>query len=554
MSAIIPIISPVGVFNIWHLGQVYQAGVGGSTGNRVPNVDDLVVDPNSGFLRVTAVDPVTHLSTLVPWDLFNLGGGINQEDIILASGPGDLNEAYRVYVDTNVVPHRMKFDSSLHIYGATNTYVKVFLGTNTGPNGIVISGMYNPSNVLTTTNIPLALAAMGSATNYTIKSPVDGWCTRTIANHDVVTLVVYTADGVKTRESKLVAVTTNVISTTAYDALYITDISLESPFMSLTNNRLLEYPINMLLQSGAMVGVVQYQNGSVQRYPVDGVKFSLLGINNYLATTAGQTVNLMLRYQLANNEFTTLPTANPTDRAVTKSYQLITTDSVGRYTVKIYAIPYWNTVTLRYSIKYFLYNLDRDVISDVTPFITYSGTGDTFNGNLYNQTQKLDLGINLDQLGSGYEYYYHAQTINVTLTATAVNTTASSYFTIEYDADSIYGTSKFAIAQTDPDNAGATRLSVSNGLTSVEAWKDNFYTILDPLFLGNIENGPLQPTHVNVAIGSWQREVLIEDILNPINNITTAVPNGSLVELRFINRTMSDIFELAVAPLIIRRL
>lgn len=142
-------------FSVWHIREIYTGPTG--TGIFVPNVDDMVMDWNSGVYRVAAVDHYrTNLSYLVKVNLNALGGGIDDGDIAVVTGPGANSNSFRVYINTEVTPHTMAIDSRVIWNGAANAYVKVFKGTDTSETtGVVISAMVSTNGNITSENIPL---------------------------------------------------------------------------------------------------------------------------------------------------------------------------------------------------------------------------------------------------------------------------------------------------------------------------------------------------------------------------------------------------------------
>ena len=92
-------------FRTWNITQIYTGPAG--PGRYVPNVDDMVIDWNSGFYRVVSVNSLTLLSTLDFVPLENMNGGVLEEDVLLGSGPGGHSDSYRVYVDNSTTPPRL---------------------------------------------------------------------------------------------------------------------------------------------------------------------------------------------------------------------------------------------------------------------------------------------------------------------------------------------------------------------------------------------------------------------------------------------------------------
>lgn len=535
----------------WFIDDIYSGPTG--KGQYVPMIDDMVWSWEEGILRVMNVDDVTNLSTLVPYNLATMNGGAQIQDVLLGIGQGVATAAHRVYINTSVVPHVMAFDHRLRLYGSRASYVKVFYNHNTTSAGHVVSAMYNSSNVAISENIPLELVMMNNTTNHAVKTPTLAWCNETIPNNETLTAVFYATDGAVLGSCPLIVKHSNFVRTVDQSAKYITSIDLVSPYLSDTDNRLLEYPVNMLVQSGSLIGRVHYSDGSAPiELPIDGTKFSLHGIENYVASRPDSVVNLVLTYKMSADEYAYSTNAPTPDRTITRNYRLKTVEAVNRYSVKLFAIPTWTGGSVnRWSLNYYLYDLDRSVIHEVTPFVENMVSATPFNGQLYGTQQDIAVAINLDNLGASYQWYRHPQTFAITLHQTGNVTAPTSFFSLEYSNTMKYGHELFAKARTvTVANTTTYTLNIANGATSNIDWLNKHYWPLEPLVYHAAESNAPNPTHVRVKIGSsFTRELSIAEALLDITNITTPITSGTTVRLEFIRRTTSRDQELAMGSL-----
>lgn len=533
-------------FNVWQMDNIYT-GEENSEGRYVPNVDDLVVAYDTGWWRCTHVDYETGFSTLTPWSFNNISDNTDKTDVIIG-GNSTTSDSYRIYVNTKTVPYEFSFDTRLKIYGSSASYVKIFKDGQT--EGSSISAVFNSAGAMVTENIQLENVVIPNTVVTAIKVPKQGNLTDKVNTGEVVNVVVYSNSGSVLAIFKVVAVSTNFVRTIDAGKKLITNISLISPYLSVGDDRLIEYPSNMTLDSSSLVGKVTYNDGSTQRYPVDGRKFKVLGLSNYVTTQIGQTVPLVLTYTLAADEFSNNVKEVAGTRFINKSYQLTTVDSDNLYSVKMFVVPYWNAPDNTWKLDYYLYNLARDSVFKVTSYVEYATNTVAFDGRAakWGTAQELTVALNLDKLGSSFNYYRHVQDFTITLHQAGSNLTSSGYYTIEYDANSIFTQITYANVTTSPTGKV---IDISGGRSVEDHWLEAIYRSTEPLYFAFGEAQAPTPTHVKILIGTnWSREIPVSDILLPIANVNTTVVQGTLIRLEFIANYNSKRLQLGTVGLV----
>lgn len=541
-------------FSVFHIKEIYEGPNG--QGVYVPNVDDMVIDWQNGMYRVTAVDHYkTNLSYLTKVNMATLGGGVDDSDMAVVTGVGANSNSFRVYVNTETTPHTLAVDSRVIWNGGANSYIKIFRGTDYSEStGQVISAIITTNGTITSENIPLVAVIVPSGTNVTQKTAQVGWCSDTVLDGDIVTIVTYTAAGQITSVDKFVIATTNYIRSINQTAKYVTNIELVSPFLSKTDSRLIECPINMLVQSMNFAAKVTYSDNSSLVSNIDGLKWNLAGLKMFVSTQIGKYDNLMLTYNLAANELAFDATAALPDRKVIREYRIRTVDIDTFYAIKVFAVPLWNSSTRKYTLNWYLYNLERQDITDVTAYIEFSTTSPKFVGDKYNATQHLQVAFNMQSLGQNYSYFRHVQNVAVTLITPATSVGAQRYFTVSYGDNTLYGNTVRALFTADELNAGKLKLNISSGYTDTLTWITNIYRPLEPLYYSANEPEAPAPTHARVIIGTgasaWQREIEMKNITSDIRNINVSITQGALVRVELFYRDAEGDHQLAVAPLL----
>ena len=552
------IVDPNRGYREWHISEIYSPENPSSKGQYVPNVDDSVRDWTQGILRVTAVDYTTGISILKKWSEPTDPGAVSDEDILLGAGPGTQSESYRCYLDQSVMPFSLSCDARLHFYGTGVSSVKIFHGTDISDNGEVISQFYDSAGTLLGENIPVENVAMfqngvvipGNAAasyNQAVKAPKVGHTTRKMFDNEVVTVVAYNDAGEAVSQAKLLVKNTAFVRQTDKSLKYVASISVESPFLLTSDPHVIEYPINMPVDNLGLIGVVTYSDGSQLRIPVDGTKFAMPGLRNYVATIQGQTVDLMLSYQLSDYESAYLQTPAPNGR-IAVPYQARTKESDGAYSVKLFAYPQWQDALTGYRMEYYLYNLDRQQVYRITNLVSNASNSAPFDPLLYGTKQRINVGVNMNEVDPLFDTWRHTQPIEVTLLRPGNNNSGDNW-TIGYTAgqNPPYGLGVSAL-YTFID-VGNSTLDISCGCQTLEEWLDLVYYPTQPLFDARTETGPLEPNfmvvvsgnnRVEVPIASWNQQITVE----------STPGEGKLIYLEFLRKTANNDLQLAVAGLV----
>jgi hypothetical protein len=545
MPATVPIYDPQRGFKTWHINEIYT-GPNGS-GAYVPNVNDLVIDWARGLLRVSAVDITTGLSTLVD-HVFPSANDISNSDVLFGVGPGYTSELWRLYVNRNVVPHTLSINSSLVIYDPASSYCKIFKGTNTSATGIVISANYNNAGDYVSENIPLIDITVpvdsenGISAN--AKVPGVGYTNEALNDNDLVTLVIYTAAGNVTGRYKLQVSNTSFIRSLEANTRYISDIVIESPFISENDSRVIEVPLNVPLSSVVARARVFYTDGTSRAVTIDGTKCSLYGFENYVATISGQRIPLVLNYKLGANEFSTISQGGA-ERAISKPYDVRTIDVVGGYSVKLFPIPTWNVTTEAWDLTYLLYTLDRGEWFNATPFIEVGANSQAYNGRSWSNTQWLTVALDIEKVDPRLTTFRHVQRFGISLLRNGLSPDDS--WTLHFNDSGVpYGAG--ISCQADFISVGHWSLNIACGKTALEDWLDALYYRVEPLFDVQNESRAPAPTHFVLNINGIRNEYPIASWNIAIPSTTGSLAGTSAV-IEWRRRVSAETLELGATPI-----
>lgn len=534
-------------FRVWNRREIYA---GEDTGKYVPNPDDLVFDSDQGFMLVTSVDYTTGLSELTRWEAPSQPDENEDMNTLVGPGPGYPTESYRMFLDTSVTPHTLSPSRRLHWYGSEVDSYKVFKGSDINEEtGEVISAFYDPSDNFLGTDIPVEKYDATDASE-AIHVPSDGYTTSSLDDGELVTLVAYSDSGKVVEIAQLIVVNSAAIRQNDHSKKYVKTVGIDSPFISDADPQLIEFPVNVSVESLPMTAVVYYSDGSRSRHSLESAQFDLHGLRNYLATVEGQEARMVLAYQLGDDEvsYNLSPTAN---RRITRTYTARTLAPDNTYSVKLFVYPYWVDRDTGYRLEYWLYNLERDTFYNATPNVELGTNSNAFDPTDYGRTQTLTVAVDLNKVDGKFAKYRHVQTFQIALLGRGDDDGNRWEIWLEPDQDTAYGRGLFA--DVEYQSLSNWRLRLDNGFSSHETWLQNLYDPIEPLYDARTEDKAPRPTHFKVLfannsyeyeISQWDEELIVDNDLD----------EGGVVYLQWIRRNADTDLQLGISGLSLRQL
>lgn len=536
--------NPEGDWSVLSLHEVYlQAGQSGGKPKIVAKVGDWVVHPENGNISVcTALDPATLIPTLQ---------SLRGSDSSLTDSDTNLPNTYRVYFDESTVPYTLNVDSRFFVGGSTTKYAKIFRGTDTGPTGTVIAFMQDNVGNEVTSNIPLEDAARQNVTGILQKTVKSAKTKTLLKNGEIVTVVIYDDHGKFFASDAFKVVNTSWVAGTHSDTKYVTHVSLVSPFISPTNNRLLEYPINIQLNALNLFGVVHYSDGSQSDpQPIDGTKFRLFGLEQFVGVYPTQRAGLTLSYRLDANE-AAYGAVSADGKFINAAYELVTTEQQNAFTVRLSAYPVWNSQAQEYRLKWYMTDLARDTLLDVTPFVYFNASSHVWNGKLYGQLQALSVRINLKDVSAAYPSYIHTQMQWIALNGPATEEGPRWKIAFNQNQEPLFGETLHATAVMI--NQNLWRVNVRFGATTFDEWISKVYYDAKPLYDIRTEKKPPLPTHMRIFSGNARTEVPIENWDKEFQ-VAVGFADQSNIEIEFLKKDEVQTLRLGVINMPIKRL
>ena len=540
-DGIVPVYNPDARWCWWEKSEIY---IGTQGANRfVPKIGDYVIDKDTAeFFEVTAIDPATLISTLQTKTLQN-GGSLSAQDILFGVGPGTQADTYRVYVDKSVTPYILAVDQRLFVGGSMASFAKIFKGSDLSSSGHVISRLYDQSGTLLTDNVPLELLNINNTTNYAMRGVGVCYTQENLLDGEIVTIVIYSATGNVVSKRQLLVENTSFIRSVNASQKYIASIGLECPFFSSIVPDLIQFPVNVPVEGMGLIGLVNYSDGTTVRIPVDGNKFKMFGLDQYIGTIVGQRMRLVLSYDLSPEE-TVYGAVTGDGKHMTKVYNLNTLAANGAYSVKLFGYPVWVNNTDGYVMKWFLYTLDRNAFYEVTSHVTFNLNTGSFNPKAYGILQNLSVSINLRDINGSFNSYVFVQAIAITLAAPGDARTTNWTIGFEPLQSPPYGIDLHARAQRV--NSNSWHFKVDSDIATQEEWLNRVYYATKPLFNSQVELTPPTPNFFAVNVGGVRTEFPLSEW-----NQELTIGNGPIINdtafIEFFLRTVNGDVRLASA-------
>lgn len=534
-----PLYQPDGRWVMWSIHEIYMGGL--AQNKFIPKKGDYVIEPETGVTYiVTDLNNVSFMPEISPINITHTSA---THEILSST-----NDNYRIYFDKSITPFSLAVDSLMRVYSSTATFARIYKGTFINPTKI-ISRRYDNSGNFIGHDIPLQMVAFNTHDNYAIKSIPTCNTTFDLQDGEICTVVIFDSNGKVISKVSCIVEETTFVAQAYAEQKYITQIFLKSAFINTSQPDDINYPVNLPIPSFNPIGVVQYNDGSQIEYPVDGDKFRLYGLDQFVSTIIGHKVPLVVSYRMDASE-SALASVNSDNYYITRPYSLKVSNPNTSYNVKLFVYPIWVSEFNGYNYKIFLMNLDRNILFDVTSLISLSSNSPVFNPTAYGITQRLIFNLNLASVSGIFNNFLHVQTVDIILRGPANDTAINNIWEVSSQIPTsipYYGSNLRAIK----DNTVGTKITIHNNLSTVENFIEKLYLSTLPLYNPLAELAPLTPTHIEV-------KYLLESIIVPISEFNSlftfnnAVGMYSNIDIVFLKETMSGYFKLSIASLTVR--
>lgn len=534
-----PIYQP-GIRWFWGLHELYRGEEGKN--KYVGEINNVVMEPETGRLfRIARVDPVTLIPTLEPMAPLK---DVSIEEITTTS-----NDNFRLYFDRSISPYTLAVDAMVKIHSSSASFARIYRG-NFIEDTEVISRRYNNSGEFIGVDIPLEMVAYNSHDNFAIKAVPTCNTQEELVDGEAAIVAVYDVNSKLISRIRCVCEETTFVAQAFAEQKFITNIYMRSAFINDTNSSQISYPVNLPAPSFSPVGVVQYNDGSKIEYPVDGDKFTLFGMDQFVSTIIGHRVPLVLQYRMAAHETGLASVRVENQHFITRPYELIVSSPNTSYNAKLYVYPVWVDQITGYHYKVFLMNLDRNVIFEVTDLVSLAANSPAFNPHGYGITQRLIFTIDLSRVSSIFSSFLHVQSVDILLRSTPLEETSQTVWEVASQVPTptpYYGKN----LRAKLDNITRTKVLIDNNFVTTTDFINEVYKLTNPLFNPMNETAAPLPTHMEIHHGNERIMMGINDYKDTIV-FSHALSPYTNIDITFLRLTPSGYLKLSVASMIVR--
>lgn len=549
-NQVAPIYNPNSLWQVWNYNDIYTGPTG--VGQYVPKVGDqvnkIVGNAITEFI-VESVELGSMIAVLTPAAPPIEPTNDGFLDQLIGPVTGSISETKFVYIDKSVSPYLMAVDARVQASGSMVSTCKIFAGPNISQTGRVVSAAYDQSGNYVGENVPLELVA-SSAYNNNLAIKTVALCNTTadLLDGEMLSLVFYDINGTVVEIQRLRVLNTGFIRTTDAYAKAVVGIELLSPFLSSVNSTVINYPYNLEMDVANITGVVHYSDGSSSSMAVDGVKFSIAGLDAYSSQNPGQSYPIVAKYVLQPGEVG-YGTTNVNLPHISQEYSLVTSSPNALYQTRLFVYPVWNNLINGYDLRWFLYDASRSVSAEVSNLVYLENNTAAFNPSRYGVKQTLHAAINLMSVDPRYQSFIHTQQVDITLEARGVfrqnSSTPPNWHVCPISGTSpMYGDGVFATFIHNGANDNSVNIAgIYNDLTS---WLNAYYVKTKPLVNAAIEAQSPPPSHFTITSGGSSSTYTI-DQWNATLTLSQPLINSDTVFIQFFVRTTAADLQLSVA-------
>lgn len=536
----VPVMDTDSLWKTWQKKQVWLGGE--AAGRYIPKLEDYVEDTDYGITyKVIGHDNVwvPTLQRVTPKPIADM----DSEDLLL----GQTKDAFRCFVDKSIIPHRLQVDARCYVNARNASTARVFRGSPMQGTPEIVSLVLDQAGLPVGTKIPLQLCVIPNGQNVAQYYVPTAYTTTDIKDGDFLYVELYDDTGAVLSSKPLRAVVTSFTASTDLSIRAVTAIAMEGPLMSHMVPDRMEVPLNLTLNSINLQGVVTYNSGAPSRANVDGGRFELLGLSAFVPSQAGQHFKMNLKYNLAQGEVSFTGGEVNGDRFITREIDVQVVDVENQLSVKLFPYPVWQNAMSGYRLRWFLLNLDRNIMYDVTPLVEIGTGSPALDPTLYGVKQQLTVALDLSQVNGNWRAWRYVQTVGITLLK--AGTQPGDKWKIAFDPNQSpeYGTG--LEIQSHFINQNLSEVWLKSGFTTKDAWLQAFYYNTKPLINPQLEADPVVPTHVIFTDGNGvnQIKVSIDDYWNTRFSVNFPVLQDSTWYIKFVKQGPVDDLVLSVA-------
>jgi hypothetical protein len=449
----------------------------------VPYPGSLVRDVDETPLWVTGVDPVTMVPSYVAVPL-----STNNDAVVSMLNYG--NSVLRLYLDYRALPYPATPDAKCIFIGKSPRFYSLTSNTGTAQESVV-SQYFDSTNTLISQMVPLAPLDSSMSSWYLPRCHIS----QVLTDNEEITVKIFDEAGTEVYSALLFTKESAVINEDVLYAPKITGMTVTGN-QQLANGTFYLYEKQDFDSLGLTANLV-YDDGSITTAPVDGVKCILYGQHDFISSFSGLTQNVSVKYYRSRSEAISPSIGDPTGEMITITVPVTVIPNILGVTVKIMAIPQWNSAQARYQVRYWAYWADGRSHADVSGYVSITQGSLVTDSSYFGVAQTYTIGVDMNLVDPTH---YPTSTLyqqNVVIKFGAPTTLVKWSIRDANTSQYIYGLD--TVLSRRPllkyDN-GRQQYFVSSALFANQAaFINSFYTQASPPYDPSISQIPQQPTH-----------------------------------------------------------
>ena len=231
-------------------------------------------------------------------------------------------------------------------------------------------------------------------------------------------------------------------------------------------------------------------------------------------------------------------------------YEVVTIPADEQYSVKLYVCPWFENSAKGYSLRFWLYNLQRDMYQEVTSLVSFgSGTG-SFKPKAYGVEQELVFNLQLNAVDARYPEFLYTQSVKLTLLSEPEKDGTPYLLNYSTNTERNFGEHlQVLINRVD----GELFLDLSSGLSQYMDWLDKLYAPLEAQYNPSTADSAPLPTMMTLNFGGVELTLTPETAWNqPVPFPFEFPENGSECYIRWQTQDVGGVVqELAVAQVFV---
>jgi hypothetical protein len=473
----------------------------------VPAVNSIVRDTDNSQLWVVAVSTANIPSYIAVPSL--------SDDVSVASLLNYGNAKLRLYIDRRAAPYPVTIDSKCRFLGKSPRSYRLsrYPGQS---NQTIISQRYDATDTLVSNLVPLS-PIDSSNTSWYMPSCKVGVA---LEDNEEILLEVFDEAGQELYSAKLFVKESAVINENLFYTKPIAALNVRAN-QTLADGTFYVYERQDVLSLGVSAQLV-YTDGTTADIAIDNEKCFLYGAEDFISSAPGLTQTMTIKYFRSPHESISAAAASSNGEMITKEFTVTVVPAETGVSSKIVPVPYYNSASGQYVVRYFMYFGDGSTSRDVTAYVSIISGTLNLGSSGFGTWQNYTIRINMRNVNGVIYPTNTYRTQNIRIRFGAPTALVSWSFTDSATSPYVYGLD-IALSRRPRIKYDATLNKYfvpTDPFGNKAAFINSFFTMVSPMYDANLMSAPQQPTHF--LIRDISTGAMISPAMIPVDNYSLA--------------------------------